>query len=67
MGFWFWQVRSLRPTELPQLVLVGVVDDDALASTYVTTPPRLAVTTMPEYLGTNLLHARADDQRRVGP
>jgi hypothetical protein len=38
IGFWFWQVRSLRPDELAELVLVGVVDDDPLASAKVTVP-----------------------------
>jgi hypothetical protein len=32
IGFWFWQVRSFRPTNLRSDVLVGVVDDDPLAS-----------------------------------
>ena len=66
IGFWFRQVRSLRPTNLRRTYSSALSIRMRMASTYVTTPPRSARTTMPLFCATGFSMPVRDD-RRVGP
>ena len=48
MGFWFWQVRSLRPTNLRSTYSSALSMMIRCESTKVTVPARLALISMPE-------------------
>jgi hypothetical protein len=65
IGFWFWQVRSLRPTNLRSSYSSELSMMMPLESAKVTVPAFFAFTTMPLFAADRDLHARRDD-RGVG-